>query len=84
MNLSYGLYKFFSTVGRKYLIEIPAMAMVTLGQLNVCDSQSSNCEVKLFRKLDYYSDTRIREWSKLSRSEVNFYVCILVSIFQVP
>jgi hypothetical protein len=45
----------------KYLIEIPVMAMVTLGQLNVCDSQSSNYSSVRSNCLGNWTITQIRE-----------------------
>jgi hypothetical protein len=45
----------------KYLIEIPAMAMVTLGQLNLCDRQSSNYFSVTSNCLGNWTITQIRE-----------------------
>jgi hypothetical protein len=73
----------------KYLIEIPAMAMVTLGQLNLCDRQSSNYSSVRSNCLGNWTITQIRESGngvKLvdQRFNFSFHVSILVSIFQVP
>jgi hypothetical protein len=61
----------------KYLIEIPAMAMVTLGQLNVCDSQSSNYSSVRSNCLGNWTITQIRE----SENGVNSVDQRLISMF---